>query len=50
MPKKHKKHVEHYNPLIDLMFQAKKPGKRRSESGNIYYEYRRNRSDKGKWI
>ncbi len=25
---------------------AKKPGKRKSKSGKVYYEYRRNRSDR----
>ncbi|NBP74424.1 MAG: hypothetical protein EBU61_00075 [Crocinitomicaceae bacterium] len=34
----------------DKRFQAKKPGKRTSESGNIYYERRPNRSDKGKLL
>jgi hypothetical protein len=48
--KKAKRKVYSYNPIIDLMIQAKKPGRRRSANGNIYYEYRQNRSDKGRWI
>ena len=34
----------------DKRFQADKPGKRTSASGNTYYEYRGNRSDKGKLL
>jgi len=34
------------NMLLDLRFSAKKPGKRISKKGNVYYEYRSNRSDK----
>lgn len=34
----------------DKLYQAKKPGKRKSASGNTYYEYRTNRSDKGKLL
>jgi len=34
----------------DKRFQAKKPGKRKSASGNTYYENRENRSDKGKLL
>lgn len=34
----------------DKRYQAKKPGKRRSASGNTYYESRPNRSDKGKLL
>lgn len=34
----------------DRRFKAKKPGKRKSSTGNIYYEYRTNRSDIGRWI
>lgn len=30
---------------MDYKRKALKPGKRISKSGNIYYEYRRNRSD-----
>ena len=29
----------------DVSIRAKKPGRRRSKAGNIYYEYRANRSD-----
>jgi hypothetical protein len=34
----------------DKRHQAKKPGKRKSASGNTYYENRANRSDKGKLL
>jgi hypothetical protein len=34
----------------DKRYQAKKPGKRKSASGNTYYENRANRSDKGKLL
>jgi hypothetical protein len=34
----------------DKLYQAKKPGKRKSASGNTYYENRANRSDKGKLL
>lgn len=37
------------NPKLDKLYSAKKPGKRTSSSGNTYYEYRSNRSDKGKF-
>ena len=33
------------NYFRDLARKAKKPGKRKSKRGNIYYEYRKNRSD-----
>ena len=33
------------NKRIDKRYSAKKPGKRISKNGNVYYEYRRNRSD-----
>lgn len=33
------------NKKIDKRFRAMKPGKRISASGEVYYEYRRNRSD-----
>jgi len=36
------------NKSLDLKYSAKKPGKRKSASGNTYYESRENRSDKGK--
>jgi len=31
---------------FDIRHQALKPGKRLSKNGNVYYEYRANRSDK----
>jgi adenylate kinase len=34
----------------DKRFQAEKPGKRKSASGNTYYEYRENRTDKGRLL
>jgi hypothetical protein len=34
----------------DKRYQAKKPGKRKSASGNTYYESRPNRSDKGRLL
>ena len=34
----------------DKRFQAEKPGKRTSASGNTYYEYRENRVDYGKLL
>jgi len=36
------------NKKKDKLYEAKKPGKRTSASGNTYYENRPNRSDKGK--
>jgi hypothetical protein len=38
------------NQAYDRRFQALKPGKRTSASGNTYYEYRANRSDRGKLL
>jgi len=38
------------NIAIDKRYKAKKAGKRKSASGNTYYEYRENRSDKGKML
>jgi hypothetical protein len=38
------------NISIDKLYQAKKAGKRTSASGNTYYEYRENRTDKGKLL
>jgi hypothetical protein len=35
---------------LDRLRKALPPGKRRSKSGKIYYEYRRNRSDLRKGI
>jgi hypothetical protein len=34
----------------DKRYQANKPGKRKSASGNTYYEYRENRTDKGRLL
>ena len=34
----------------DRRYQAKKPGKRKSKSGNIYYENRENRIDRGRLL
>jgi len=34
------------NLIIDKQFKAKLPGKRETEWGSVYYEHRRNRSDK----
>lgn len=31
---------------IDRLYSAMPPGKRKSKRGNVYYEYRRNRTDK----
>jgi hypothetical protein len=31
--------------MVDLLYKSKKPGKRISKQGKVYYEYRRNRSD-----
>jgi hypothetical protein len=46
-----KKAVKKTNSIIlDKRYQAKKPGKRTSKSGNVYYEYRDNRSDKGRLL
>lgn len=33
----------------DSWYRALSPGKRRSHTGKIYYETRKNRSDVGKW-
>lgn len=38
------------NKKKDKLYEAKKPGKRTSASGNTYYENRANRSDKGKLL
>ncbi len=34
-----------YNKKLDKKYKAKHPGKRKSNSGKTYYEYRKNRSD-----
>jgi hypothetical protein len=36
------------NTAADKRRKAERPGKRVSKSGNVYYEYRANRSDKSK--
>lgn len=33
------------NPNWDFRYRAKAPGKRKTQWGTVYYEYRRNRSD-----
>ena len=38
------------NELIDRRFQARRPGKRFSESGHRYYEPRANRTARGKLL
>jgi len=47
MPSYKKKYhqIGRSNLIIDAMLSAKKPGKRRSKTGHIYYESRKNRSD-----
>jgi hypothetical protein len=45
-----KKQTGKTNIAIDRKIQAKAPGKRISKSGNIYYEARANRSDKGRLL
>jgi hypothetical protein len=34
--------------IVDVRIQAIRPGKRTSMNGRVYYERRKNRSDKGK--
>ena len=36
------------NPYWDERYSAKFPGRRVSKNGNVYYEYRMNRSDLSK--
>jgi len=43
--KKRYKQVGSSIKAVDKMFQAKKPGWRKSKSGKKYFENRRNRSD-----
>jgi len=45
-----KKQTGRTNIAIDKKIQAKAPGKRVSKSGNVYYEARANRSDKGRLL
>jgi len=39
-----------YSSAADKKIKAKKPGKRVSKSGKVYYENRKNRSDINKWL
>jgi len=39
-----------YSKKADSQRRAMSPGKRRSASGKIYYERRRNRADTEKWL
>lgn len=48
-PKKVVKKKYGLNKKLDKLYEANKPGKRTSASGNTYYESRPNRSDKGKF-
>ena len=48
--KKVYKQANSSNIIYDKRLQAKKPGKRTSAAGNIYYENRENRSDKGRLL
>ena len=50
IPVKTNKQKGNSNLLRDSKLQALRPGKRISNEGNIYYEYRANRSDKGKLL
>jgi len=45
-----KKQTGKTNIAIDRKIQAKSPGKRISKEGNVYYEARANRSDKGRLL
>jgi len=45
VPKKYQKGNLSKNLVKDLKFMALPPGKRISKEGNVYYEYRPNRSD-----
>lgn len=44
------KQIGSSNRSKDKLHQAKKPGKRISASGNVYYESRANRSDVNKYL
>lgn len=37
--------VKGHDRVVDKMYRAKPAGRRRSKSGNVYYEYRENRAD-----
>jgi len=41
----HYRQIGKSNVRYDKRQKAKKPGKRKSSSGKVYYEYRKNRSD-----
>jgi hypothetical protein len=44
-------HIQNaHNREIDRMFQAQRPGRRRSAAGNRYYERRENHADRGKLL
>lgn len=43
---KDKKQKGSSNKFFDRLYSALPPGKRKSKSGNVYYEYRKNRTDK----
>jgi hypothetical protein len=49
-PAQKKRQTGRTNVLADKGKQAKRPGKRISATGNVYYERRANRSDKGKLL
>jgi len=49
-PTTEKKQTGRSNLELDRKLQAKPLGKRLSPSGNVYYEYRMNRSDRGKLL
>lgn len=38
------------NIALDKLYEAKKAGKRTSAEGNVYYEYRANRTDTGRFL
>jgi hypothetical protein len=44
---KHKKYHQIGTSVkaLDTIFKAKRPGKRKSKKGKVYYETRRNRTD-----
>jgi len=43
--KSSKRQTGRSNKAVDRSLKAKLPGKRRSSTGKIYYEYRKNRTD-----
>ena len=40
-----KEQIGKSNRTRDALYRAKKPGKRKTKYGTVYYEYRKNRSD-----